>query len=626
MSDQTQAERTAIAPTTHDGFLEPSSRFVPLADGRVARFDPAEDSRSSSTTAALFDSVSTPRHDEVLSQASLFVEQLRAQVSELQRRDQILATQLQQLEQDRSSLRQWKHEADQELQAKEEILRQREATLAEQIAAQQHVIEQLRIEQADLAKRREQMEAERLRMLAEVGTKVAAERERLQQAIAAADADRQCRELEFERQRQRLDEAYQAKLQELEAAKSRVREVVTEEVLTAELRAERDSLLREREEFERARAEFAAYRDRERAELEHAREVQDAAIARVREELLAQRQAQLAELEAAKQAQEANLHEAQEAFARQREQQLAELRHERAVLENRLRFQQEHLAKARQEIESAQNEFRRQAQRIRSQLEEGEAIVRLRQSQLDRVRALLEERERSVNREREMLFKSQRAFQQFTEHDREKIKREREDWDRERSAQLADLRRQQDMLALHANNLEARRERLDKLRAELEETHRTTLEMRMAIEEAWAQMTQACGLEAAEQRLAQAQQQLSGHYRGLREALIEQRRELDELRQAFQTQRDEFRAEQQTLAEWAATQERTLREREAALQTQAEQLNLRESAWRSASQRWINEKIEAEAIIRDLLEQLTSLTEPTSPVSMWPRPTMPVYE
>lgn len=179
---------------------------------------------------------------------------------------------------------------------------------------------------------------------------------------------------------------------------------------------------------------------------------------------------------------------------------------------------------------------------------------------------------------------------------------------------------------LHANNLEGRRERLDKLRAELEETHRTTLEMRMAIEEAWAQMTQTCGVDVAQQRLDQAQQQLSGHYRGLRDSLIEQRHELDEMRQLFQTQRDEFRAEQQTLSEWAASQDRTLRTREGDLQTQAEQLDVRESAWRSASQRWINEKIEAEAVIRDLLQQLTSLTEPTSPVSMWPHPSMPVYE
>lgn len=625
MSDQTHSDRPAFTHPGHDGSLEPSSRFVPLADGRVARLDPSE-SPANPVTSTPFETLPTQRHDEVLSQASLFVDQLRSQVSELQRRDQILATQLQQLDQERRGLRQWKQEADQELQSKEELLRRREATLAEQIASQQSLIEQIHSEQADLAKRREQLEADRLRLMADVGTKVAAERERLQQALAAADVDRQCREMEFARKCQQLDEAFQVKLQEIEAAKSRVRQDVTEEMLTAELRAERDSLLRDRNDLEAARTEFATFRDRERAELANAREVQEAAVNRVREELLAQRQSQLAELEAAKQSQEATLQQAQEEFARQREQQLTELRHERAVLENRLRFQQEHLTKARQEIESAQNEFRREAQRVRGQLEEGESIIRMRQSQLDRVRALLEERERSVNREREMLFKSQQAFEQFTEHDREKIKLEREDWDRDRGLQLADLRRQQDMLALHANNLEGRRERLDKLRAELEETHRTTLEMRMAIEEAWAQMTQACGIEVAQQRLDQAQQQLSGHYRGLRDSLIEQRHELDELRQLFQTQRDEFRAEQQTLSEWAATQERTLRTRESDLQSQADQLHFRESAWRSASQRWINEKIEAEAVIRDLLEQLTSLTEPTSAVSMWPRPAMPVYE
>ena len=625
MNEQTQSDRPIFPHRTHDGSIESSSRFVPLSDGRVARLDPSESPNTSSASTVL-DSVPAQRHDEVLSQASLFVDQLRSQVSDLQRRDQILATQLQQLDQERRGLRQWKQDADAELQTKEEILRRREGTLAEQIASQQSMIEQLHSEQADLAKRREQLDADRLRLMADVGTKVAAERERLQQAIAAADVDRQNREVEFARQRQQLDEAFQVKLQEVEAAKSRVRQDVTEEMLTAELRAARDSLIRERDEFETARSEFTMFRDRERAELANTREVQEAAVIRVREELLAQRQSQLAELEAAKQLQETTLQQAQDEFARQREQQLTELRHERAVLENRLRFQQEHLTKARQEIESAQNEFRREAQRIRGQLEEGESIIRLRQSQLDRVRSLLEERERSVNREREMLFKSQRAFEQFTEHDREKIKLERDDWEHDRGGQLADLRRQQDMLALHANNLEGRRERLDKLRTELEETHRTTLEMRMAIEEAWAQMTQACGIDVAQQRLDQAQQQLSGHYRGLRDSLIEQRGELDEMRQTFQTQRDEFRTEQQTLSEWAATQERTLRDREADLQAEADQLHFRESAWRSASQRWINEKIEAEAVIRDLLEQLTSLTEPTSAVSMWPRPAMPVYE
>lgn len=629
MSEQTQADRSDFKPSGNESVLEPSSRFVPLADGRVARFDRVDrpmDPATPTTAVSGFETLSAPRHNEMLAHARQLVDDLGARFSEIDRREQILADQLQQLEHERREVRSWRRDAEQELQSQEDLLRQRERTLADQIAAQHALIEQLRVEQTELAQRREQLDADRTRLLAEIGSKVAAERERLQQALAAAEADRLLQQAEFDRQKQLLDEAFQSKLLELEAAKSRIRQDVTEEVLTAELRSERDSLIRERTDFDSVRSAFVAQRDRERAELDHLREVHESSVSRVRDELLAQRQQQLAELDRAKQDQESALQAAQEAFVRQREQQLTELRHERAVLENRLRFQQEHLGKARQEIESAQNEFRRESQRARTRLEEGEAIIRLRQSQLDRVRELLEERERSVNREREMLLKSQRAFEQFTEHDREKIKLEREDWDRERGLQLADLRRQQDMLALHANNLESRRERLDKLRAELEETHRTTLEMRMAIEEAWAQMTQACGADVAQQRLDHAQQHLSGHYRGLRDALIEQRREIDEMRQMFQSQRDEFRSEQQTLSEWATSQERALRERESDLQTQAEQLNVRESAWRSASQRWINEKIEAEAVIRDLLQQLTSLTEPASPVSMWPRPQMPVYE
>ena len=625
MSDQTQAERSDLRPQAHDGTLEPSSRFVPLADGRVARFDTVDAGASSAATPD-FEIAPVPRHNEMLAHARKLVDDLGARFSELDRREQVLADQLQQLEHERREQRLWKQEAENELQSKEDILRQRDATLAEQIASQQSVIGQLRNEQTELAKRREQLESDRIRLLSEVGNKVAAERERLQQAIAAIDADRQVRQSEFDRQRQGLDESYRVKLQDLEATKSRVRQDVTEEVLTTELRAERESLIRERTELDDLRNQFVAQRDRDRAELEHLREVHEAAVTRIRQELLEQRQQQLADLEVTTRAEESKLQAGQEAFARQREQQLTELRHERAVLENRLRFQQEHLAKARQEIESAQNDFRRESQRARGQLEEGEAIIRMRQTQLDRVRELFEERERSVNREREMLFKSQRAFEECTQHDRDRIKLEREEWDRERGGQLADVRRQQDMLALHANNLEGRRERLDKLRSELEETHRTTLERRMAIEEAWAQMTQTCGVDVAQQRLDQAQQQLSGHYRGLRDSLIEQRRELDEMRQQLQSQRDEFRGEQQTLSEWATSQERVQREREAELQAQGEQLHLRESAWRSASQRWINEKIEAEAVIRDLLQQLTSLTEPTSPVSMWPHPAMPVYE
>ncbi len=630
MSENLPSERIATARPAWDSGIDPASRFVPLADGRVARFDPPQQVAAptgSSESAGVVSLPAAPRHDEeLLTQASQLVDHLRTQFSELHRRDQTLAAQNQQIEQERRSLQLWKQEAEQELQSQKDTLRLRESTLASQTAENDRLTETLRDALREVDRKREAFDTERVRMAAELSSKLEVDRARLHQAITATEADKQRLQADFDRQRESLEETFRARLQDLEAAKSRVREDVTEETLTAELRTERESLLRERDEFERQRSEWTELRDRERAELTHECEVQKEAVTRVRDELLAQQQRQSEELETQRREQESLLQQTQDEFARQRDQQMMELKHERAVLENRLRFQQEHLNKARLEIESLQNNFRRESQRTRSQLEEGESVIRLRCSQLDRVRALLEERERSVNREREMLFKSQRAFEQDTTNDREQLKQQREEWDREQNMQQSDLRRQQDMLALHVQNLEGRRERLDKLRTELEETHRTTLELRMAIEEAWAQMTQASGEDFAKQRIEAAQQQLSGHYRFLRETLIEQRRELDEMQQAFQQQRDEFRSEQQTLTDWATEQERKHRERDSSLKVQAEQLDLRESAWRSASQRWVTEKIEAEAIIRDLLEQLTSLTEPASPVSMWPARLMPAFD
>lgn len=628
MSDSQQTGVVSRSSPELSAGADPASRSFPQADGRVLRIDPPEavSQPSVPTSPAPEQPAPAAPHELLLSQTTQLVEHLRSQFAELHRRDQVLATQIQEIERDRHLLTVWRQDAEQEFRSKEALLRQREAALAEQIASQQSLLEQLNSEQAELAKRREQLEADRIRLFAEIGQKVAAERHELQLAIQKANDKQQELEAEYQRRQQVLEQEYRDRLNELERARSCVREQVTEEVLTAELRAERDRLAAERREFESQRAEFFATRDGERADLERAREVHEATVARFREELLQQRQQQIAELDRLRAEQESALQHARDEFARQREQQLSELRHERAVLENRLKFQQEHLAKARQEIEAIQADFRREAQRTRGQLEEGEAILRLRQSQLNRVRELLEERERSVDREREMLLKSQQAFDRSTAHDRERLKQDQEDWSRERAAQLADLRRQQEMLALHVQNLEGRRERLDRLRAELEETHRTTLEMRMAIEEAWTQLTQACGAAGAKERLEQAQQQLSGHYRHLREALAEQRRELEASRQQLQQQRDEFRREQQALSDWVAEKERTIRQNEAAVQHRLEQLHLQEAAWRSASQRWINEKIEAEAIIRDLLQQLTSLTEPTSQVSMWPNPPMPSYE
>ena len=166
MSENLQAERSALSRQPSDKTLDPASRFVPLADGRVARIDPPAAALMSPSAASPFseltasspvtpDSHSAPRHDEeLLTQATQLVDHLRIQFSELHRRDQALATQLQQMEQERRRLRQWQADAEQELRNKEATLRQSEAALQELIADQQQMVERLRNIQAVLEQQR----------------------------------------------------------------------------------------------------------------------------------------------------------------------------------------------------------------------------------------------------------------------------------------------------------------------------------------------------------------------------------------------------------------------------------------------------------------------------------------
>ena len=144
------------------------------------------------------------------------------------------------------------------------------------------------------------------------------------------------------------------------------------------------------------------------------------------------------------------------------------------------------------------------------------------------------------------------------------------------------------------------------LRAELEETNRQTLELRLAVEEACAQLTQTAGAEATKRRIDEARAILAEYYRHTRESLMQQRQELDQAQARVHQQRDEFRSEREMLVDWVQRQEEQLAGREAELRRERETIEAREATWRAAAERWTNERLEAESAIRDLLRQLDS--------------------
>jgi hypothetical protein len=391
----------------------------------------------------------------------------------------------------------------------------------------------------------------------------------------------QLAQLDQERREQRLWAAeLQAALEEREFAIARQEAALAQRAdsclkLESELKELHESLLRERHSLSAERDQLTQDREEQTRALEALGARQQHELERLRGDLAAE-------------------HDQAE----------AELKQERVLLDNRHRFQQEHLQRTMQEFEAAQDAFRREQQVAQTRQEETHTQILLRSRQLDRQRELLDERQRSIEREREVLLKERRAMDDRAAAAVDELRVERTAWESERDSQKADLRRQQDMLALHAENLETRRQRLDRLRAELEETNRHTLELRLAVEEASAQLTQSAGAEISKRRIDEARAILAEYYRHTRESLIQQRQELEQAQLRVHQQREEFRAERQLLTEWVNRQSEQITAREEDLRREREAIDTREAAWRAASERWTSEKLEAETVIRDLLRQL----------------------
>lgn len=589
-------------------------------------------------------------NSQLLLEAGRILEQLQLQDADLSERQALLEERVAAFEAEKRQFQMRLQSNEAALDEQRRKLVAEEIQLANRLTETQSLLAQIDAarlavehERADIEKRRESLREE---LLAE-----------LKSDRQAIDEDRQVVTLEFERAKA-LTSSLEQRLQEATAEAERLiqteRERLWQALITewedrrsqfqrehdawmATVQAEKLEIEREKAFYEaavrNAETDFAATRLAQEVELQAMREEQIAAIQTERTELLEKIAAERAEWEQTLAEQRAELQAAREQQALEleaertrhaeflmeernqwqaeheewnttRSAQLAEIRGERAVLENRIRFQQEHLEKLRADLDRAQNEQRRERQVERQRLEDdGRQVIR-RMRQIDLYRASIDEREKSLERERDVLEKSRRAFTSSVDVDRLNLQREQSAWQAERQAQQSELLKQQELYSSHAESLESRRIRLEKLRSELEDTHRSTLEMRLAVEEAWVELTQTAGQEVARQRVEQVRNSLVGYYRQLHEGLVEQRREHLEVQAKFERLRAEFHDERQKLMEWISTRDQELRVGEERLRLAAADAATRDSAWQSARDRWMHEKAEAEQVIRKLLGEL----------------------
>lgn len=613
------------------------------------------------------------REEEVLRQTTQIAAHLRTEREELERREKALHEQHALLDQEWRSARLWVNELEEDMQKRQSDFKAREEDLNEKIGSCETLISDLEEQERVILGLRDQIAAERANLRAEVDHELEVERLALKQTRQALEEERRALAGEFERRRREHDESSRALGTRLEIERNTLRSQLEEQlqeeraVLERERagwnakRAAEEELLSNRRNItesaaQRAQDELSAIRQWEFEELRREREALESQLAAQREiieqehqkleaerrqsvEQLAElKQRQIAEIEQERQRvrdeieasrreletartqieidlkrrvdeREGGLRDEQQRLEDQHREQLARLEQERKLLENRIRFQQDHLQKARQEVEAAQQELRKQHQADRADLEQREAGLRMRWEQLANARTLLEGREQSLAREQALLAERRQTLEADLALRLETLNTDRSAWDVDRKAREDELRHREEALAADSERLESRRQRLDGLRIELEDTHRNTLEMRMAIEEVWAQLSQQVGLDDAKRRLAETQRLLDEDFQHVRATITEERRQLAELQAAQQFRYSEFEREREQARQMDGKREAALDRERKTLDDAAARLREREVELARLREEWIGEKMEVEEVLRGLLAQVGQQAE-----------------
>jgi chromosome segregation ATPase len=580
--------------------------------------------------------------EDLLAQTAEVVQQVQSQMADLARREESFRTQLGQLDQERRAFRLEQQHFETDTARTRESLESRRSELAIES-------DQLRQERAELGAEREsaaaefrRLQADRARYRQELQAELHNDRTELQQTIARADelqAGLAKREeaLQIERRefdasldsaralldeelagrRAEFDEQLKADRgqmeaevnEQLKADRGQMEAEVNEAAMTEELKADRHQLEQERERFQQTITDWERRQEQDIADQRRRQETLDEEQRRSEREIDELRRRIWDEIDTERTEHQNRLRAELQRATQEWEQSQAESHRKMALEQSRLRFQQDHLQRTREEVETAQNQLRVEYQKSRQRLEDMLDIQRLRDRQLDRRRAMYEHIEQSLARRQDTVVKLHQSVESHSGRERERLSAERESWELKLQSQSAENRRQTDILALHAENLEKRRMRLDTLRTEIESRHSELLETQLAVEEAWAQLSQITGDDAVQARVDETRSQLSIFYTSLRQGLTSQQTDLDEARDQLTQQRQEFHLERQQLTEAFADQEQQLRRRAESLRVQLGQVEQQEAEWQRARDAWIRERLEAEEIIRELLAELADAPE-----------------
>ncbi len=252
-----------------------------------------------------------------------------------------------------------------------------------------------------------------------------------------------------------------------------------------------------------------------------------------------------------------------------------------------------------QEIETALKRFERlgvSEQRM-AKLQEEQVQFAARTRYLDEAEALLAENQTKLAAERQALDIIRR------EQDAE-ILRSRQALHADAAKQQTEIKLQSEQLSRRETELEQRAESLDRMHFELQTTQREVLEMRLATEETWAQLTGVLAPATLTRSIAQVRSKLADQYQQMLSDLAERRTELRTTANEVSTQYEQLRKHRDELQAWAERRNQDFAELASRLVSREQELDRQQVHYERLESRWQAERDELQEEIRGLLAEL----------------------
>ncbi len=235
-------------------------------------------------------------------------------------------------------------------------------------------------------------------------------------------------------------------------------------------------------------------------------------------------------------------------------------------------------------------------------------LHRLRFRQLEHLRSLLTEREASLGREAQIVGRSKAAAISDIQRQQRRSEEERDAILRDIESRQRRVRQQETSIADLAARLEDRSQRLNRLRAELDQTQSEILEQRLVIEEARVTLCRdASSPDAARVRLEQSRGDVHSFFDRLRIQISADRDKVEAAASDVTERQMQFRRDRAELEQWFAAKEEEHAARTAGsvVDDQQNTILTLQTQLTDMHDRWQHDRSDAERTIRDLLEQLT---------------------